>query len=175
MWADVKLFIVFKFSYLLWAVIPFTVEKLTHLIRKSCPQTCWGDLHNQWRIQRYVSKTRKILNSEIHLVPGVFNMVLWTWPLVRLFTLVPIFDESSSHSLARIPSYIPLGTFSAHPGVLEFPGNWRSEATSPWLNHILNSAASLAHEVPSHWIESQERKSQRPDPTASFGKITLLV
>lgn len=87
--------------------------------------------------------------------------------------LVPIFDESFRHSVAQIS--FSWGSFSIHPDVLEFPSNWRHDATSPWLNPILNSAGSFAHEIPSQWTETQEGKSESPDLTAYFGKITLIV
>lgn len=59
----------------------------------------------------------------------------------------PFFDESFCHSLAQIS--FPWGNFPIHPDVREFPSNWRRDATSPWLNPILNSAGSFAQKVPS--------------------------
>lgn len=157
----------------MWTILHFTAEKLTHLIIKLCP-----DMLGRFYIINEICimlpfKRRKILNSKMYLVPGVFNMVLWTWPLLCLFILVPIFDESFRHSLAQIS--FSWGTFPIHPDVLEFPSNWRHDATSPWLNSILNSVGSFAHEVPSQWMETQERKSESPHLTAYFGKITLIV
>lgn len=147
----------------MWTVKHFTAEKLTHLITKSCPDTL-GDLTCSVDCAlRYLSKIRKVLGSETRLVPEVFHILSWNWSLLCLCIL------------SQISKYIPLDTFSTNPDTLEFPSNWGMDATSPRLNHTLNSALSLVHEVRSHWLESQERKSQCPDSTAYFGKINVIV
>ena len=147
----------------MWTVIHFTAEKLTHLIMKSCPDMLGDFTYSVDCALRYLSKIRKILKPGTRLVPEVFNILLWNWSLLSLCIL------------SQISKYIPLDTFSTSPDTLEFPSNGGLHATSPWLNHILNSALSLVHEVHSHWLESQERKSQCPDSTAYFGKINLIV